>query len=190
MASLDQLFKTRREKVIFYCTCGVIVLAISFNWIFYPLADQWFSTSAKLGSRVTELKKVKELLKNEPKIMADYDQYQKVIRLKDPQKRPEDTLLLQADELQREVNLHYTRMDPVYKRKIDKTNYQAYTLQVTFESDLTTVGLFLKGMQERGLFIDYLQLSPKSKTAKSPVITATIRIGKIINKEEEKDKTR
>jgi hypothetical protein len=185
LKSLDKLFKTRREKNIFYATCSVVVLALLFNVLIYPLVDEWSSTSSKLASKRNELKKVNQLLQNESKIIADYDQYQKVIRLKDPQKRPEDTLLLQTDELQKETGVQFSRMDPVRKRKVSKSDYQVYTIQVVFDGDLATIGRFLHGMVERGLYIEYLQIVPKNKAAHNPLLQTTLRIGKVISKEEE-----
>ncbi len=185
ISSLDKLFKTRREKTIFFATCAVIAGALLFNWIIYPLVDEWSRTSTRLANKQAELKKVNQLLKNESKILADYEQYQKIIRLKDPQKRAEDTLLLQTDELQKETGVRFNRMDPVRKRKVSRSDYQVYTIQVVFEGDLATVGRFLQGMVERGLYIEYLQINPKSKSAQNPILQTTLRIGKVISKEEE-----
>jgi NhaP-type Na+/H+ or K+/H+ antiporter len=186
--NLDRLFKTQREKTIFFATCLVIVGTLLFNWLVLPMATQWYTTASKLSDKRAELKNMNELLKNESNILSEYEQYQKVIRLKDPNKRANDTLLLQVDEIQKELNIHYTRLDPVYRKKLEKSNYYAYTIQVSFDGDLTTAGQFLKGVQERGLYIDYLQITPKAKAAKNPTLQTIVRIGKIVSKEEDEAK--
>jgi len=152
-----------------------------------PAVEQWSIVTTKLGRKKTELDKINTLLKNETNILLEFEKIQKGVRLTDPQKRAEDTLLLQADEMQKEANVRYTRMDPVYTRRLAKMpGYRAFTLQVMFDADLLTVGKFLQGMQERGLYIDYFQLVPKAKAAHNPILQATIRMGKLVSKQGEK----
>lgn len=182
---LNRLFKTQKEKRLFFMTVAVVLFYIIFNMGIWPLWEQWNLTATKLNQKKAELTKIKALIKDEKTIRADFDQYQKAIRLKDPNARPEDTMLLQAEEMQKEANTLYTRMDPVLRKKISKTNYQAYSLQVAFDSDLRTVGDFLQSVQEHGLYIDYLAISTKAKAAKNPTLQTSLRMGKVIEKKED-----
>lgn len=190
MALFDKLLKTRRERVLLYTTLGVVVGSILLLNVVLPVLNQWSTLSEKLSSKKSALEKVNNLIKNEASITAEYNSNLKGILRTDPKKPSEDSLLLQADEIQKEVNVHFTRLDPVYIRNIPKMpNYKAYTLQVIFEGDLLTVGKFLQGMQERGLYIDYFQLVPKAKAAHKPILVATIRMGKLVKKEGDQTNT-
>ncbi len=186
MALFDKFLKTKRERTLFYATIFVIIGAIILLNVILPAFEQWTSLSSKLSQKKVDLEKVNSLIKNEAAITAEYESNLKGLRRTDPKKPTEDSLLLQADEIQKEVNIHFSRLDPVYIRRIQNMpNYQAYTLQVMFEANLLTVGKFLQGMQERGLYIDYFQLVPKAKAAHNPILQATIRMGKLVKKEAE-----
>lgn len=183
MAYLDRLFKTKREKYLFYITITVVIGAIFLINLVFPAVNQWMTISGELNKKRNELSRTSHLIQNKDIIEHEFDKYQKGIRLTDPEKRPEDTLLLQADEIQRETNVSFTRMDPVLRRNIPRMpGYQSYTLQVAFEADLINVGNFLQAIQERGLYIDYLSITPKTRAAHNPTLQNTVRIGKIISR--------
>ena len=187
MALLDNILKTKRERTLFYVTMSVIGGALLLTWVILPGVDRWVTTSNKLSKKKVELREVNDLLKNEKKINEEFEKYQKGIQVKDPQKRPEDVLLLQASEIQKETGIRFTRMDPVVIKKIPKMpGYQSYSLQAVFESDLITMSRFLESLQIRGLYIDYLQISPKSKAPHNPTLQVTVRMAKVVSKEEEK----
>ena len=189
MAALENILKTKRERTLFYITVIVILGSLLLTWVILPGIDQWVTVSTKLSRKKTELENVNELLKNEKRINEEFDKYQKGIQVNDPQKRPEDVLLLQAYDMQKETNIRFTRMDPVVIKKIPKMpGYQSYSLQAVFDADLVTVGRFFEALQIRGLYIDYLQIVPKAKAAHNPNLTVTIRLAKVVSKEEEKEK--
>lgn len=92
---------TKREKLIFYITAGVIIFTLGFNFLLAPILNKNAALNKEVNFYRAKLKKYLWLLTQKDKIRAKYSKFSSDIKLSGSQ---EDSLVSAFSELENLAN--------------------------------------------------------------------------------------
>ncbi|NQT95817.1 MAG: type 4a pilus biogenesis protein PilO [Candidatus Omnitrophica bacterium] len=170
-----------REKNILYVVIGVVIIALSYNFLIGPLINQWNSINRNIKLSKIKLQKSLSVIKKKPEIDKEYATYAARMKSKGSDEQDITQILNELETLSRKANLKITSMRP--KPSKDKGYYKRFVVEIETESPMQSLMKFIYDVKNSPqlLKVDRLNLSTKS-SQEGTLIRSSMVISKVVIK--------
>lgn len=169
-------FLTKREKIIFYFTSGIIVIALFFNFIFEPIIKNFWSLNQEISSCSMKLERYLRLLSEKERIKSSYSKISALVKIEGSQEEIIAGVLTELESLTRHAGLRIADVRPQAAKEIGP--YREFLIELRQEGTMEDFLRFIYDLENSPHLLRIKRLQLNSK-ATSQLLEGTFLISKV-----------
>ena len=162
---------SKRERYIFILAVIVVILAISYNFIFKPIFGKWHTLNNEIIIKKARIRKSLKLLGDQNAIINEYNAYAATLT-----NISKILSYIEKEALSLEIKTANVRPRPV----VQKEAYKEYIIEIQIEGEFLNINKFVSQLIKSPLFITVKKLDLRRATETSSYLKGTIILSKLI----------
>ncbi|MCM8779342.1 MAG: type 4a pilus biogenesis protein PilO [Candidatus Omnitrophica bacterium] len=168
---------SRRERILFFITVGVIVSAGVINFIVAPVRKRWRRLNSQIVNLKAKLNHYIKILGLEQEIEKRYNTYADYLKTKGSHEEALASVLQEIEKLARTCGILLTNIVPSGLE--EKDFYQKFEVRMETEGDISSLGRFLYELQKSKYLFRVVRLNITTKSGSQDTLRSSIELMKI-----------
>jgi len=175
MKLISQLSK--RERILFYVTVGIIISAGLINFVISPINRKWRRLNSQLSSLNAKFLRYTKILSLEKDIEAKYKAYADYLKVKGSNEEALALVLQDIERLARNSGVLLTNIIPSGVEK--KDFYNKFEVRMDIEADISSLVKFLYELQKSKHLFRIVRLNITTKSGSEDTLRSSLQLIKI-----------
>lgn len=175
MIAINQLSK--RERILFFLTASVVVLAAVINFVVLPLANRWHRLNTQVLALNAKLNRYSIILAQEKGIENRYRLYADYLKARGSSEEAQAFVLQEVEGLAKVAGVVLTNLVP--SRPEYKDFYHRFELRIDLEANIISLSRFLYEIQKSRQLFQVNRLNITAKAGSPDLLRCSLQLSKI-----------